>query len=91
METTMDIDTDTKGRLHALVNELTEGKRRWVFTGLAERATLLRRTHATVAGQAEAWAATACRIKQLPPGSPLAGHPWPERSGPLVHSRRCGD
>jgi hypothetical protein len=43
--------------------------------GLAERARLLQRTHAAIAGQAEAWARAAIAAKSIPAG-PLEGEEW---------------
>ncbi|MUL64600.1 aldehyde dehydrogenase [Mycobacterium sp. CBMA 234] len=70
------MNTTITSPLDDLVAQLRVGSTIWAATALADRAALLRRTHTAVAGQAEAWATTAVRIKQLPEVSPLAGEEW---------------
>ncbi|MFJ3304229.1 aldehyde dehydrogenase family protein [Streptomyces sp. NPDC086549] len=72
--------------LDAIVSELAEGERRWAATSLAERAALLRRVHAGVGAEAEAWVRTASLIKRLPEKSPLVGEEWISGPYPVLTS-----
>ncbi|GAA1706095.1 aldehyde dehydrogenase family protein [Microbacterium sediminicola] len=67
--------TDRAG-LDAALRELGAGEKRWAKMPLAVRATLLRRTHASIARTAPQWAMAAGRIKGLDPASPLMGEEW---------------
>ncbi|SEM86935.1 aldehyde dehydrogenase family protein [Cryobacterium luteum] len=58
------------------ITELGAASERWAATTLAERADLLARTAASVAGEAERWVAAAARAKGLEPLSPLIGEEW---------------
>jgi aldehyde dehydrogenase (NAD(P)+) len=75
-------DEVDEAALGGLLRELDAGAGRWAVRSLADRAALLRRTHASVSRGAESWALTAARIKGLDPSSPLVGEEW--MSGPYA-------
>ena len=81
----MRTDELTCDQLDGVVAGMCMAEKRWAATTLEQRSELLRRTHAAVADQAQAWAETACRIKLLDPGSPYAGEEW--SAGPFATTR----
>ncbi|MFT4041728.1 MAG: aldehyde dehydrogenase family protein [Gordonia sp. (in: high G+C Gram-positive bacteria)] len=66
--------------LDRAIGELRAGADQWASLSLRDRATLLRRTHATIHQHADDWAALAVAAKATPPA--LAGEEW--LSGPYV-------
>lgn len=62
--------------------ELTEGEQRWTQLPLSARVEVLRSLRESVAAQAENWALTAARSKQLAVDSPWVGEEW--MSGPYA-------
>jgi aldehyde dehydrogenase (NAD(P)+) len=75
-----------RSHLDTAIAELQAGEKAWAAASLAERATLLGRTHAAVAAVAEEWATTAGRIKGLDPQSPLMGEEWISGPYPVLAS-----
>lgn len=65
----------TEAEIDTAIADLTKGAAEWADLGHAERAALLMRTHATIAGAADEWAAAAITAKGVPAG-PLEGEEW---------------
>jgi acyl-CoA reductase-like NAD-dependent aldehyde dehydrogenase len=70
-----------RSSLDSALLELAEGAARWATRGLAERASLLEQTRASILEASEEWATAAIRAKLVPPG-PLEGEEW--ISGPYA-------
>lgn len=81
MSTTFHPAFATEAELDTAIDELTRGAQRWAAMGLAERITLLERTHRSIADAAEAWSNAAIAAKGIPAG-PLEGEEW--MSGPYA-------
>lgn len=64
----------------AITARLATAEKTWAGMTLDERVAVLERFGRLVDEHAEQWVEIACRIKQLPAGSPLAGEEW--TSGP---------
>jgi acyl-CoA reductase-like NAD-dependent aldehyde dehydrogenase len=58
------------------VAELRRNADRWVATGIAERLELLRAVMRNLELEADAWIATACRLKGIERGSNAEGQEW---------------
>lgn len=72
----------TSDDLDGLLLNLADGEKRWSQTNLKDRAEILHHVAVATLAQAQAWVDAACRAKQLPPSSPLAGEEW--LSGPYA-------
>ncbi|MEI7056661.1 aldehyde dehydrogenase family protein [Nocardioides sp. CCNWLW239] len=60
----------------AIAARLGTAEKTWAAAPLGERVALLERFGRLVDEHAAAWVEAACRIKQLPAGSPLEGEEW---------------
>ncbi len=68
--------------LDTLVEELQRGEETWAALSLVARRDLLAALSEATQKHAQEWVDVACSIKQLPPGSQLAGEEW--ISGPYA-------
>ncbi len=79
------MDTATMDRA---LEGLSRRKAEWVSTGALERQMLLLEVADRVLPVAEDWVRLACRVKGIPPSSPLAGEEWVSGPMPLVRFAR---